>query len=367
MACSTRGLVPVVMLAAALAGCEEKKAAPPPKDTKKEAPKSASDAKLEAAMAAASASAGNKKADAKDGPPESGIFSVAAADKVMGKGLTAKVEMGSDGSEPRVALLSTAASWKGTAAITSSVRFGARNALPTVEFSAALGPEKKDKDARDKKDKDADAGAPGPAFFIGEILKAAPSSEQLGQLPEGAQKEITKLKGSLLRWKATDTGLGLEPSVVPAKDALADLKSTLDTAAEGVFYLSVPPPPKPIGAGAFWIAGTRQEISGLEVISYRLFRVKSVSPEGIQLTIEGHEYAVSDSLNPPGMPKNTTVQQFESTLQGELELAPKESLAMKGKVTRQVTIGLKADNAPPGALMNAQIVTEARVTRTPGK
>lgn len=351
------------MLVAMLTGCDEKpKTVAPSKGDKAAEKKSASDAKLEAAMAAASAAAGQgKKAAAQEGPPPNGIFDPGAADKVMPLGAEPKVEMASDGAEPRVALLSSAASWKGSSVITTGVRLGPRNALPSIEFTAALGPEKKDKkDAKDAKD------APPPnalLALLGDVTAAKLSADQPGKLPEGLNKEIAKLKGSQLRWKSSDLGVAREPSAVISKEAPADLQRSLDAAAEAMFYLSVPPPPKPVGVGAAWIAGSRQVISGIEVVSYRLYKVKSVSPEGVQLTLESHEFSVRDTLDMPGLPKGATLGQFEATTQGEIELPARESLGSKGKIARQVTLGIKAENAPPGAMMSLQIATEATVAR----
>ncbi|MCU0655971.1 MAG: hypothetical protein MUF64_12155 [Polyangiaceae bacterium] len=343
-----------------LAGCDEKKPPPAPakNDPKAEA-RSAADAKLEAAMAAASAKApaAAKKAAAQEGPPENGIFGPGAADKLMARGAPPKVELMSDGSEPRSVIQPGAGAWRGTATITTGVRLGPRNALPSIEFSVGLGPEKKD-----KKD-EADAGAAGPLVLLGAVSGAKPAAEQPGKLPEGVQKEVAKLKGSQLRWESDEQGVARSPSSVLAKDAQAELQRSLDASAEALFYLSVPPPPKPVGVGAAWIAGSRQVLGGIEVVSYRLYKVKSISPEGVVLTIESKEYAASEKFSVPGLPPGASVAQFEGTAQGEFTLPPRESLAISGAVTRQVTLGLQVENAPQGSVMGVQFVSEASVKR----
>jgi hypothetical protein len=348
-----------------LTGCDEKK--PPPAATKKDPKaeeKEAADPKLAAAMAAASAKApAAKKAAAQDGPPEHGIFPPGAADKLMARGAPPKVELMSDGAEPRSLIPTGVAAWKGSATITTSVRLGPRNALPSIEYAVALGPEKQEKKEKDK-DKEADAGAPaGPLVLLGAVGGAKLAAEQPGKLPEGVQKEVAKLKGSQLRWMSDESGLAREPSSVVAKDAPADLQRSLDAAAEAMFYLSVPPPPKPVGAGAAWIAGSRQVLGNVEVISYRLYKVKSISPEGVELTVESREYAVSEKFTIPGLPPNATVAQFEATAQGEITLSTRESLGIKGTISRQFTLGLQVEQAPPGAVMGIQFTSEAVVAR----
>ncbi|MCS6899657.1 MAG: hypothetical protein RMJ98_08115 [Myxococcales bacterium] len=346
----------------ALTGCDEKKPppTPPKKDPKTEA-KDAADPKLAAAMAAASAKApAAKKTTTQDGPPENGIFPPGVADKLMVRGDPPKVELINDGTEPRSQLPTGLAAWKGTATITTSVRLGPRNALPSIEYTVTLGPEKQEKK---EKEKDGDAGAGGPLVLLGAVGVAKLAAEQPGKLPEGVQKEVAKLKGSQLRWVSDESGLAREPSSIVTKDAPADLQRSLDAAAEAMFYLSVPPPPKPVGAGASWIAGSRQVLGNVEVISYRLYKVKSISQEGVELTLESREYAVSEKFTIPGLPPNATVSQFEAMAQGEITLSSKESLGVKGILSRQFTLGLQMEQAPPGAVMGIQFVSETSVTR----
>jgi hypothetical protein len=342
-------------------GCEEKKTITPAPKPDGSAQKSQSEMKLEKAMAASAASA--SKQAAKEGPPEGGVFAPGAADKVMPRGGGVKVEMGSDGSEPRVAILGSPASWKGSSLITVGVRLGPRNALPTIDYTAALAPEKKAEGAGGGGGAGG-SGAADVAFFLGSVGKAALSVDQPGQLPEGVAKDVAKLKGSELRWRAGDAGLGLDPSSKLAKEAAPDMQRSTDAAAEAMFFASVPPPPKPVGAGAFWIAGSRQMLSGVEVIAYRLYKVKSVGPEGVQLTIESHQYAVSNELTLAGIPKGATLQQYEAVAQGEFELPPKENLAIRGRIAQQTTLGLKLEGAPPGQIASAQFSNEVKLSRS---
>ncbi len=361
-------MVATVAMAAAMVatvGCDEKKPETAiKKDDKKDDKKDATSAKLEAAMAAAaSAKARGPAQQAEGGPPATGVFGPGAADKVMVRGAPMKVEMVSDGSAPRVAIVAAPTSWKGNATVTTGVRLGQRNALPSIEYVVGLGPDKK------KDDKGAGGAAPAAAglSLIGDVTSAKLGADQPGRLPEGTAKEIGKLKGSQLRWLSDDQGVAREPSSVVSKDGQAELQRSLDAAAEAFFYLSVPPPPKPVGAGASWIAGSRQVLDGVEVVSYRLYKVVSVSPEGVQLTLESHEYAVSDTLTFPGLPPGSTLGQFEAVAQGEMTLPAREALATKGRISRQMTLAFPppagAPQQQPGGMMALQIVNEATVTR----
>lgn len=356
--------VAVVMVA----GCDEKKTEPVKKeDAKKEDKKDATSAKLEAAMAAAASAGARSKGPAQaqaDGPPPAGVFAPGAADKVMARGAPVKVEMMSDGAEPRVALVSSSASWKGGATVGVAMRLGQRNALPTLDFSVSLGPDKK----KDDKGAAGAPAAPSALVLLGDVTAVKLGAEQPGRLPDGTQKEVAKLKGSQLRWASDDLGIAREPSSVVSKEGQADLQRSLDAAAEALFYLSVPPPPKPVGVGASWIAGSRQVIGNVEVISYRLYKVASVGPDGMQLTLESHEYAVSDALDMGGLPRGSALSQYEAVAQGELTLPPREALASKGKVVRQASIGVQPPGGaqpqqPQGGMMGVQFVSESTVVR----
>jgi hypothetical protein len=357
-------------LASATAGCDEPKKTPAAKpDGGQESSTPNADPRLVAAVAAASASAAAAKAKAGSragGRPETGVFPHGEADALMARGAQPKLEVGSDGNEPRMLLKSSAAAWKGKAQLSVSTRIGPRSALPSVDLLVSLGLEKpKDKKDGDKKDadrKDADKAAELPGI-LGEVLKAGPSAEQPGTLPPEVLKEIAKLKGSELHLVPSETFAAMSPSSRLSKDAKADLSRVLDEAAEGLFFLSVPLPTKPVGEGAVWIAGSRQSIGGVDVISYRLYRVKSASPTRVTLTLEAHQYAASESVEFPGLPKTATLAQFESTAQGELELTPGDGLAQAGHVTHSTTMTMRDGEGQAARNLSLQTVSEVKLAR----
>lgn len=345
-----------LMACAVLAACEEKKT--PVTTTAADAaadPKAAVvDSKLEKALAAATASAqGGDK-----GPPPGGVFAPGAADALHAKNAPMKVEVASDGAEPRLSFLNEAgaspAIFPGSARITVSLRMGPRAALPTVEFAVAYSSKKID----------------GADAVVAEVKKASPSKEQMGQLPEGADKEIAKLNGSEIRIRPTNAGSPL--SVVLAKGAPAELERIL-TAAGQVFFMAVlPPPPKPVGAGAYWMSEARMPWNGVDAVSYRAYKVKELEGQKLSLTVDARQYAAGRDLPLEGAPKGAELQQFENMARGELEFARGELVARKLRLADQMVLVLSPEGgarpqAPqqPGRnnMMTAQFETEAEFVR----
>lgn len=353
-------------VAAGALGCEDKK--PAPDSTKTDggtgADKYASaDPKLEKAIqAAASASAA-----ATAGPPATGIFEVAIADQKHPKGAPTKVDMVSDGADPKIALSPQAdasadaarSAAYGPAALEVAVELNQRVALPTIDFAMVLGPGKKDEGGAD--------------WLVGSILKATPARQQMGQLPAGSDKEIATLQGTELRVKLSPDGRESDSLVELSKTAKPDLGDELSrNAAEMLVFSTVPLPPKPVGVGAQWIAETRMPLSGVDALAYRAYRVKSIDGNRLHLTVEVKAYAVGKEVNILGIPKGATFEQFDAQSQGELELVRGETVARKSDLQQRIVMifagpgGMQPpaqQGQPPGNMMTGQIVSQGTFVR----
>lgn len=359
---SKRSHVGVLVLAGAIvglvAGCDD---APKPTGAKPAASaekESAVDAKV--AKAAAAVAAGSAKAASTAGPPETGVFPPGAADAAVPKTGAVKIEMGSDGAEPRVTLKPSAAAWKGSATVGVSIRLGQRNAMPAADLVLSLSTEKA-KDAKDAKDDKAAA----PVALLAEVKKSPLSQVQLGTVPAEVGKEIGKIKGSTMSFGVGETGTAISPTNKLAKDATPDLGRILDGGSDAVFFASVPPPPKPVGVGGFWIAGSRQMISGADVVSYRLFKVKAIDGDKVTLTLEAHQYLANPNVTLPGAPREP-VSQFESTAQGELVVKLGEPLAQTAELQHGMTMVFGAVEAAPGQQAGRkaiQLISQTKLAR----
>jgi hypothetical protein len=347
---------------AGLVGCEDKK---PSSDTRTDAGANAdkyasADPKLEKAMkAAASASADTS------GPPPTGIFEASVADQRHPKGTPTKVDMVSEGADPKVSLALAAdagtdpgKSSYGPAIMEVAMELGPRMAMPTIDFMTTVGPGKKEEGGAD--------------WLVATVQKATPAKQQMGQLPPGIDKEIASLQGTELRVKVTPDGRESDLLTELGKTTNAELDRVAQTAAEALVFATVPLPPKPVGVGGQWISETRMPLSQMDVLAYRAYRVKSIDGDRIHLTLEIKAYAASHDVNIQGVPKGATFEQFEAQSQGELELVRGESLARKSDIQQRVVMlfagpgGMQPpqqQGQPPGNMMTAQLSSQVTFLR----
>jgi hypothetical protein len=194
----------------------------------------------------------------------------------------------------------------------------------------------------------------------------------MAQLPPGLDKDIASLQGTEIRVKVTPDGRESDVLMELSKTAKAELARVAQNAAEALVFATVPLPPKPCGVGGQWIAETRMPLSGLDVLAYRAYRVKSIDGDRVHLTLDVKAYAGSHDVNIEGVPKGATFEQFEAQSQGELELVRGESLARKSDVQQRIVMvfagpgGIQLpqqQGQAPGNMMTAQISSQATFVR----
>ena len=343
------------------AGCEKNSDATRA-DASADADKYASaDPKLAKALqAAASASAGSGS-----GPPPTGIFAAGMADRRHPKHVPTKVDIISEGSDPRVSLApaadastDTRASSYGLAALEVAQTMGQRVALPTIDFGMVLGP--------------ATADAGGADTLVAVVKSATIAKEQAAQLPPGMDKEIASLQGSEIHVALTADGKESDVTMMLGRASKPELDRLVQNAAEALVFATVPIPGKPVGVGAQWIAESRMPLSGLDVIAYRAYRVKSIDGDRLHLTLDVKAYAADKDVQLAGVPKGATLEQFDATFQGEIEVVRGETLARKSDVQQRVVMVFSPPGGvekpqpgqPPGAgMMTAQVAGQATLVR----
>jgi hypothetical protein len=355
-----------LLVAAVLAvGCEEKKpssAVSPPDGGSGTDKYATADPKLSKVLQTK-----NDGAAASDnGPPPEGVFPPGGADQRHPKGVPTKIDFVSDGAEPRVNLASDAdkasdsarARVYGPAALEVGMQMGPRTAVPTIDFVLSLGPARKE-----------DGGAD---WLVADIKKATPAKRQLGQLPPGTDKDIATLDGTSIRIRIMPDGRTGEFETQLAKAAHAELERLATNAAEALVFATVPLPSRPVGPGALWIGETRMPLSGLDVVAYRAYRVKSIDGDRVRLNLEVKAYAADSDVQLQGVPKGATLEQFDAQAGGELELVRGESLARKSDLQERVVMLFQAPGAtqipsagPPsqGNILSAQLQSQATFVR----
>jgi hypothetical protein len=349
-------------LAAALAGvaCDEKKSSSSVPRAEAGAEKYATaDPKLEKALQAVASSApANDK-----GPPPNGVFGPGGADQRHARGAPTKVEVLSDGSEPRIVLAppsapSPGSAVAGPAALEVVLQLGPR-AISAVDYRLALGPAKKDDGGSD--------------WLIGEVRHAEPS-KALGQAAPGADKDIASLDGTQIRIQLTADGRESDMQTRSGKASKAELDTLAEAAAEALVLATVPLPGKPVGVGAQWIAETRMPLLGLDAVAYRAYRLKSIEGDRVRLSLDVKGYAATREVQLAGVPKGATLEVFDTQCQGEMELARGETMARKSDFQERVVLAFLPPGAPPppsqagqanpqGNLLQAQVQSQATFIR----
>jgi hypothetical protein len=368
-----------VVVTAALFGvaCEEKHSSSPSKVTDAGATTSkyvTADPKIEKALQAAASATPPRQHGT---PPVNGIFPPGAADEEHPKGVPTKIDLISAGDEPRILLTGASAdavrmSSYGPAGLELGMQMGPRVALPVIDLSMMFGPAKKDDGGTD--------------WLVAEIGHAITAKQQLGELPPGTDKEIATLAGTLIRIKVPSDGLESEAALRLSKTAHPELERLVQNAVESLVLATIPLPTKPVGVGAQWIAETRMPMSGLDVVAYRAYRVKSVTGDRLHLSLEVKGYAASRDPQFPGVPKGATLVQVNAEAQGEMEFVRGEVLARKSDVQQRLMMVFQAPGAatapgadpppeqpdpagdqarqpPPGSTMTAQIQSQATLVR----
>jgi hypothetical protein len=332
----------VACLALAAAGCEDKPHASATSAASAAPSANAPldlDPRLGAAVAAAAsgaAPAGKPSGKAGDGPPESGVFGPGEADKLVARGAPLKVEVISDGAEPRVTVAPSiepgGKDQKAKIAVSVRQGTGGRDmAMPTVEFTLALSADKP------KEGEGTDVTA--------KVTKVAPAASQPGALPQGAAEALGKLKGSVVRFSLDKNGAPGGFATERAKGADKELDVVLRPLADALGLLLVPGPGKPVGVGATWMASDRASMLGLEVLRYRAIKVEKIDGDAVALSIDVRQYAADpkglDNMGlPPGV--NASLDAFMSQGKGDARYAGKTLLPASGGMKEQMQAQIRA-------------------------
>ena len=333
------------MLAAGLAGfalpalsaCDEKSSAPAAVNHSDAGTDKyvTADSKLTHALRAAESASGATD----NGPPPEGIFADGVADRRHPKGKATTFEVASDGAEPRVVLAPPAGGDArpgdyGPAGLRLGEQRG-RSARPTVDFTFALGPAKKD-----------DGGAD---WLVASVKKAVPA-------PAGPAARRPPARDGQGDWQprrdrpspaAHQRRPPRRPRPAARQDGAAGAQLLAQSAAETLAIMTIPLPAKPLGVGAQWIAESRMPYEGLDVIAYRAFRVKSITDSRVHLMIDMKAYAADKRADVNGIPKEAVFAQFDTEVQGEMEMVRGESLARTADLQERLTMIFQAPGAPP--------------------
>jgi hypothetical protein len=200
-----------------------------------------------------------------------------------------------------------------------------------------------------------------------------PAKEQLGQLPPEAEHAIGALAGTQVAVQLTADGRESDADYRLSKTAPPDLDRFGELAAQTLVLATVPQPPRPVGVGAQWIAETRMAWSGIDVLAYRAFRVKSIDGARLTLEVDVKAYAADPKTELQGVPKGATMEQFDGQAQGELEVVRGEVVARRFDVEQRVVMVFRpppgaapaepSPGRPEGNMLTAQLGGQAKMVR----
>lgn len=225
-------------------------------------------------------------------------------------------------------------------------------ALPNIDFALTLKADKPKDDKAKKGDAKGAAEPSAPLTVTGKITDATLAADQPGQIPEELAKAVAKLKGSVVRFERAPDGSVGGYSYEIAKDADKGLEAALKSLIEALTTITAPLPTKPVGAGAYWMVTDRAQASGLEVVRYRVFRVKSLEAGKPTLSIEVRQYAAESSMRVAGPQEEMSlgIEQYDAQGKAEVELGKGGFLPAPGELTEQVLARL----IPPGQAQGRQ-------------
>jgi hypothetical protein len=345
------------LFSAILAGCEEEKKPAATVDA------GATDAgagpvlggRLGAAVAAAANGAPSDGGTSSDGgPPETGIFTEAAANAAQAPGAPPKVELLGEGSEPRVALAYALPSGgERKVGMLVSVRV-MQQVVPPLAVDLVFKTDK----PKDAKKKDEAAAAEPPLVTV----KIKDIKPVRGELP----KELAKVKDVVIRYHEQPNGALTDIATELPKDADAGIELIAGAIVDGLTAMITPLPSKPVGVGGYWMITDRARLTGVDVVRYRVVKVQKLDGKNATLSVEVRHYAANTNLGLPGLPKdlNVSLEKFDSQGKGEVEVGAEPFAPVSSHVQLALGALLKTpgQQAPPGR----QAVVQTEVTASIG-
>ncbi|HNZ21141.1 MAG TPA: hypothetical protein PKL24_03295 [Polyangiaceae bacterium] len=326
-------------------GCEENSSKPSPSSKPKPDDETvAVDPAIGKVLAASSASPDTAPSPTQDdGPPATGVFSPDRANATHAVNAPIHIEVGTLGSEPRIRLLPTSMDVPKSLSVTIATQLGARTSLPTVDIVLGLTAPK----PKSQGDEAPDLALPVSA----KISKISLSAQQPGQIPKEIADEVAKMKDSKASWSFEPNGGIRIGSIERSPKARPELEHNLVVLMETLAAASIAAPKEPVGVGATWIARSRDVYGGLDLVSYRMFKVAKIDGENVSLVVETRQYAASDDLQKPGLPEGAKLVQFESLGAGEFIVTAGHRFAESGSYSHGMKFGLRPPNAADNQLM----------------
>jgi hypothetical protein len=337
-----------------LLGCEKAEQKEEPKRSESDAAAAkakAMDPDLAQAVAAASVAApggkGAAPAQVEGGPPPDGVFAPGAADKEAARGSLPKITLGSEGSAPKLLLGPGKSPKKLSGTIQLELQADPRQRAAPIGLDVTIEPKKVE-----VADGDKPVSQPVSVRVNG-VKVDAPG------IPKDFEAQIAKLKGSKLEYSILPGGAGAGFRFDVPKGAPDDLRDVVRSLSDALALLTMPYPDKPLGAGGYFMVTSRDELMGLDLVTYRLVKVKQVTAEGATLEVSTKRYAATRTFDFPGLPPDIdkNLAEFQATSEGVVELPLGALLPTKGQISSVLAAQLGAADAKQRPMLQLQTRT----------
>ncbi len=350
----------VAVLVTAATGCKQKpEASGEVMSAAVEGP--AVDPALARAMATASASAAGARPDgqAGEGPPESGVFGPGEADGQLERGAPAKLTVGALGSEPRVKLTGAPPAGKSPLRVRVAAQRGNNQEVPvdvslTLEVAAAKAPGAAVEGAAP-----VPSGAAGGAGLkvVARVAAAKVDATMVSSVPKEVEGLVGKLKGSRIDFQIMPGGTGTGFAVTRAPGTEPGLEGVLNSLSDALGLLTLPYPEEGVGVGAMWMATTREAVLGIDTVSYRLMKVRSIAGDRVTLEVNSKRYAADSRQVVPGITAEGAVelQQFKAEGSGVVEVSASRGIPDQGTVQYGLMALVLTGEQPRPLLLQEQV------------
>jgi hypothetical protein len=309
--------------------------------------KKAVDPALAAAVAAASANAPRNAQRVEGGPPPNGVFGPGEADKAIAAGAPPKVALGTDGGQPRIDLAVTpkvGSKWTGS--LDLSLQIDPQQ--PAIPLTLKLGVEV----ARGKPAANAAAGDNPGSVLVWRVTDASLGTGT--RLGPDAAAAFAKIKGAKVEFDLLPNGVVTRPRWDAGKTQSADIAQVVGAVADVLSTLVLPRPATPVGQGGAWMITQRDPFMGLDVVTYRMAQVSSMTPEEATLDVVVKRYATSDDFRTPIVKADAklTLQEFQAPGNATMHFAKGALLPTRAQLRMQFAALLTVAAGPqaPGAV-----------------
>ncbi len=280
------------------------------------------------------------------GPPADGVFAPGAADKELLRGALPKITLGSEGSAPRVQLGPSREPVKLSGTIQIALQSDPRQGAIPVLLSLQMEPKKRD----------AGAEADKPAVSQAVIVRVTGARIDAPSVPKDIDEQVAKLKGTKLEYSVLPSGGGAGFRFDVPKAAPEEFRDVARSLSDVLSLLTIPYPDKPLGAGAYFMVTSRDDFLGIDLVSYRLVKVKQVTGNTATIEVNTKRYAASRSIDFPGLPPEIekNLAEFQANSEGVLELPVGALLPTKGQLSSVLAASLGAMDSKQRAMLQFQ-------------